>query len=185
MSTPSPGYGQQPQQHSPQQPQQPQQHGTPPPAGYGAPAAHGGGSPVPPGYGAPVPGPSQQGPQATIDLTVQGSVMMRSFVPPTIWVNGHVLTPKYGQRDVPVPAGPVRVDVECQWMRKYGQASLSFTAQPGQTVPVFYAAPAHQFTTGAIGHTKQKHKGMGFVWGILGVALALIVFAVVLPFALG
>lgn len=185
MTTPQPGYGQQPHQSTDPQ----QGSGSPVPTGYGvpapghAPAGHG--APAPAGYGAPVPSPQGDGAQAAIDLTIQGNVMMRSFVPPTVWVNGHALTAKYGQRLVPVAAGPVRVDVECQWLRKYGQASLTFDAQPGQTVPVFYAAPMHQFTTGNIGHVKQKYKGLGFVWGIVGFAIAVILLSFLLPVLLG
>ena len=177
MTTPQPGYGQQPQQSFDPQ----HGSGSPVPAGYGAPAPAGYGAPAP----APAPAPQGYGAQATIDLTIQGNVMMRSFVPPTVWVNGHALTAKYGQRSVPVAAGPVRVDVECQWLRKYGQASLTFDAQPGQTVPVFYAAPAHQFTTGNIGHVPQKFKGLGFVWGIVGLAIAVVVLSFLLPVLLG
>lgn len=183
MTTPQPGCGQQPQQSTDPQ----QGSGSPVPAGYGVPAhaPAGLGTPAPAGYGAPVPAPQGSGAQAAIDLTIQGNVMMRSFVPPTVWVNGHALTAKYGQRLVPVAAGPVRVDVECQWLRKYGQASLTFDAQPGQTVPVFYAAPMHQFTTGNIGHVKQKYKGLGFVWGIVGFAIAVILLSFLLPVLLG
>ncbi|PWD51841.1 hypothetical protein C8046_15505 [Serinibacter arcticus] len=186
MTTPPPGYGQQPHDSVPQH-----GAGTPAPAGYGQQVPAGYGQPVPAGYGqqAPAqygqPAPVGQGGHAQIDLTVQGSFMTRSFIAPTVWVNGHVLKSEYGSRLVPVPAGPVRVDVQCSWMRTYGQASLSFTAGPGQTVPVFYASPMHQFTTGNIGHTKQTHKGMALMWSIFGFVIAMGLLSIVLAVVSG
>ncbi len=107
--------------------------------------------------------------------------MTSSMVTPTVKVNGQWIHARYGRQDVPVPAGPVRVEAYAQWMRTYGQASLEFTAQPGQVVPVFYAAPMHQFTTGNMGHEKQPRKGVGVFIGVLAFAVLLIVCAVALP----
>src|SRR5699024_113225 len=87
---------------------------------------------------------------------------------------------RYGRQDVPVPAGPVHVEGYAQWMRTYGQAAMDFTVEPGQTVPVFYAAPMHQFTTGSIGHEEQKRKGMGAFIAILCVVFGFILLMVVL-----
>ena len=177
---PPPGYGQQPHQ----QPDVPQHgYGAPQvPAGYGQQPA-GYGQPV--GYGQPATQDASGVAPAYLDLTVQGSVMTRSFVPPNVWVNGRPLHAEYGRRLVPVPAGPVRVNAQASWMRTYGQAELAFTAAPGQTVPVFYAAPMHQFTTGAMGHVQQKHKGAAVVWGILGGVLLLTFGGLVAAILLG
>ena len=54
---------------------------------------------------------------------------------------------------------PNRVEVSTRWMREYGQASLDVVVRPGEVVPVFYAVPWHQFSTGSIGHEKQPRKG--------------------------
>jgi hypothetical protein len=94
-----------------------------------------------------------------VHLTVQGSVMTSNVVTPKAWVNGYPVAVKYGENVVPVPAGPVRVELSNQWLRTYGQAAIEFPLQAGQTVPVFYAAPWHQFTTGSIGFQKVKRKG--------------------------
>ena len=50
--------------------------------------------------------------------------------------------------------------------------------QQGTTVPGFYAATRHQFTTGSIGHVQQSRKG-------LGVMIAIVVAAVLLICACG
>ena len=50
---------------------------------------------------------------------------------------------------------------------------------------VFYAAPMHQFSRGAIGHEKQRRPGMVGFWLMLAVTLLVVVAMVVLPTALG
>lgn len=111
-----------------------------------------------------------------MDFTLQGSVLTSNMIVPKVTINGYPIQPKYGQQIVSVPAGPVHVEAEAQWMRTYGQASLDFTLNPGQTVPVFYAAPMHQFTTGSMGHEPQKRKGMGAFIGIIVLVVLFIVF---------
>ncbi len=103
----------------------------------------------------------------TLALTVQGSVMTSNAITPSCRVNGYPVKVRYGENLIPVPAGPARVDLFAQWLRTYGQASLEFQIEPGQTVPVFYAAPMHQFTTGSIGHAKVKRKGVGAFIGLM------------------
>lgn len=103
----------------------------------------------------------------TVALTVQGSVMTSNAITPSCRINGYPVKVRYGENLVPVPAGPARVDLSAQWLRTYGQAAIEFQVQPGQTVPVFYAAPMHQFTTGSIGHQKVKRKGVGAFIGLM------------------
>jgi hypothetical protein len=125
-----------------------------------------------------------QAPMGTLQLTIQGNIMTSSMIPPKVQLNGYPVRVKYGQNDIPVFAGPLHIDVHCEWMRNFGQAAIDFTVQPNQAVPVFYAAPYHQFTTGSIGHSKVKRKGMGFLVGLMGAVLAVAVL-VVLVAALG
>lgn len=121
----------------------------------------------------------------TVDLTIQGSVMTSSMITPDAWINGHPVRVAYGTTPVPVPAGPVRVDLSAQWLRRYGQATLEFTLEPGQRVPVHYVAPMHQFTTGSIGHEPVKRKGMtAFLLTLVGI-VALVAAIFVLPVVLG
>jgi hypothetical protein len=113
-------------------------------------------------------------PQGTIQVTVQGGALTVGLVPPTVLVNGHRLSSAFGTMDVPVWAGRNRVDAHAQWMRRYGEASLEFDVAPGQTVPVFYAAPWHQFTHGSMGFEKQKRRGRGALLGIFAFSVAIV-----------
>lgn len=131
----------------------------------------------PPPQDPPVP----QGPMGTVALTIQGSVMTSNMITPSIKINGHQIPTRYGLQQIPVPAGPVHVEGYAQWMRTYGQAALDFTMQAGQTVPVFYAAPMHQFTTGSIGHEQQKRKGVG---AMIAIIIGIVLF-VALLFGIG
>jgi hypothetical protein len=129
------------------------------------------------------PAPGQQGrpaqpPQGTIRLTLQGNLMTSGLVP-TVHVGGHKVNARFGTMDVPVWAGRTRVDVHTQWMRQYGQASLEVDVPPGGVVPVFYAVPWHQFTTGSIGHEKQPRKGVWAMVLLLAMVLVVPVLAIV------
>ena len=128
--------------------------------------------------------PPQQPALGYVHLTVQGSVMTSNVITPKAWVNGYPVRVQYGSNVIPVPGGPVRVELNNVWIRTYGQAALDFHLVAGQTVPVFYAAPVHQFTTGSIGHTKVKRKGVAALvialTLIIGVPLALFILAAVL-----
>ncbi|MFD7152968.1 hypothetical protein ACFV9C_00120 [Kribbella sp. NPDC059898] len=121
-----------------------------------------------------------QGPMGMLQLTIQGSVMTSSLIPPTVHLNGYPVQVKYGRNDIPVPAGPLHVDVHSQWMLTYGRAALDCTVPPNQAVPVFYASPYHQFTSGSIGHSKVKRKGLGTLLAIVGAILAVVVLVSVL-----
>ena len=87
---------------------------------------------------------------------------------PTVIVSGHRVNSRFGTMDIPVWAGPNRVDVHTTWMKEYGQASLDVVVHPGEVVPVYYAVPWHQFSRGSIGHEKQRRKGLGAFAVILG-----------------
>lgn len=111
--------------------------------------------------------------------------MTSSMITPDAWINGHPVRVAYGTTPISVPAGPVRVELSAQWLRRYGQASLSFTLAPGQRVPVYYVAPMHQFTTGSIGHQPVKRRGVGSFVLIMAAIAALVAAAFVLPVVLG
>ncbi len=138
-----------------------------------------------PGWAAATAPPDAPPGGGIINLTVQGSVMSSSFVPPSLTINGHrVGLPSSGTQRIPAPAGVHHLVVSCQWIRTYGQAELSVHVAPGQQVDVFYAAPMHQFTTGSIGFEPQTRKGKGFVFGLLGV-MALIFLISIIRLLLG
>ncbi|GAA1745434.1 hypothetical protein GCM10009710_26820 [Aeromicrobium alkaliterrae] len=113
----------------------------------------------------------------TVHLTVQGSVMTSNVITPSASINGYPVKVRYGANPIPVPAGPVRIELSNSWLRTYGQASIQFTLQPGQDVPVFYAAPWHQFTTGSIGYEKVKRKGgLAFAGLLVGIVAIVGIF---------
>ena len=113
-------------------------------------------------------------------LTLQGNVMTSNMITPTVLLNGHLMTSRYGENVYPVPPGRWRIEVYAQWLRRYGQAAMDVDVAEGQTVRVYYAAPLHQFTTGSIGLEKQPRKGK--VLGI-GVLVLVLLLAFLLVFA--
>ncbi|WP_350280258.1 hypothetical protein [Kribbella sp. HUAS MG21] len=128
--------------------------------------------------------PQPQVPTGMLQLTIQGSALTSNMIPPTVHLNGHPVPVKYGRNDIPVFAGPLHIDVHSQWMLTYGRAALDCTVLPNQAVPVFYASPYHQFTSGSIGHSKVKRKGLGVLLGVVGGILAVTVLSILLA-ALG
>ncbi|WP_377644333.1 hypothetical protein [Oryzobacter terrae] len=130
-------------------------------------------------------GPAPQGPrpQGTIRLTLQGNALTAGLTP-VVHVGGHRLNSRYGTMDVPVWAGPNRVDVHAQWTRRYGEASLEVDVPPGGVVPVFYAAPHHVFSRGDIGLEPQRRRGLAASIAIILGSIGLVVAALVGVFAL-
>lgn len=121
-----------------------------------------------------------QQPMGFVDLTLQGSVLTANMIPPEVSINGYRIPASYGLQRVPMPAGPVHIEASAQWMRRYGQASLSFMLAPGQCVPVFYATPMHQFTTGSMGHEPQQRKGLGAMLAVTIPVVLILLLAVLL-----
>ncbi|HET6740515.1 MAG TPA: hypothetical protein VFH76_16330 [Kribbella sp.] len=128
--------------------------------------------------------PQQQypapGPMGLLQLTVQGSAMTSNMIPPTVHLNGYSVPVKYGRNDIPVPAGPLHIDIHAQWILTYGKAALDCTVQPNQAVPVFYASPYHQFSSGSIGHSPVKRKGIGGLFVLVAVVVAVVLLATLL-----
>jgi hypothetical protein len=129
---------------------------------------------------APPPAPAQP-PMGWLRLTLQGSVMTSSIITPSVTVNGWRVPASYGDNVIPVHAGPNRVDVSCQWLWRYGEASLETDVPAGGQVPVYYAAPLHQLSRGAIGFTRQKRHGLVGLALLLGVVVLLLLLALIVP----
>ena len=114
-------------------------------------------------------------------LTLQGNPMTSSLITPAVSINGYRVPAQYGENVIPVHAGPTRVDVSCQWLKEFGQATLQADVPPGGQVVAFYAAPMHQFSRGAIGLEKQRRPGMLGFWLLLGVVVLVVAVLIVLP----
>ena len=67
-------------------------------------------------------------------LTLQGSAMTSSMITPTVLVNGWRVPVRYGENVIPVYAGPNRIDVSCQWLKRFGEATLETTVPSGGQV---------------------------------------------------
>ncbi len=114
-------------------------------------------------------------------LTLQGSALTSSMITPAVTVNGSRVPSHYGENVIPVHAGPNRIDVSCQWLMKYGEATLDTQVPEGGQVSAYYAGPWHQFSRGAIGYEKQKRPGaFGFVL-MMAVIILIVVALFVLP----
>lgn len=165
--------------------QQPHHQGPPPPQGWTPPSQPG---PPQPGPGPYAPGQFAQGqpsqpplpPPGFIALTLQGSELTSNLNTPQVRVDGFHMPVRYGMNMLPVPPGRRRIEVESHWMRTFGQASMEVDVLEGQQVPVFYAAPVHQFARGRIGHEKQKRTGWLLLSCLIVVPLALIALVVIL-----
>jgi hypothetical protein len=136
----------------------------------------------PPGRAGSAPQPGEPGPQPMgwLRVTLQGSALTSSIITPAVSVNGWRVPASYGENVIPVHAGPNRVDVSCQWLWRYGEASLATDVPAGGQVSLYYAAPMHQLSRGAIGFTQQKRQGLPGFTLLLGVVVLLVVALVVL-----
>ena len=116
-----------------------------------------------------------QAPLGFIDLTIQGNIWTAPTpLPPRVLINGYRVPVRYGVQQIPVPAGPVRVEANIQWLVPMGKASLDFMLAPGHRVPVFYTGPWHQYTAGSMGFEPQKRKGLGLA--LVSLTLVVLLF---------
>ena len=106
--------------------------------------------------------------------------MTSNMISPKVRLNGYPVASSYGANIFPVPPGHWHIDVDCQWMRTYGQAALDLDLAEGQTVDAFYAPPYHQFAKGRIGLQRQRRPGLAGLALLLGIALAVVVLVIVL-----
>lgn len=104
--------------------------------------------------------------------------MTSNIITPTVLVNGWRVPSRYGVQDLAVRPGHNRIEIHGEWLRRYGQATLDTTVASGQLVEVWYAAPLHQFTGGSIGWEKQRRRGTGVLVGFLGVAVLVLLLAI-------
>lgn len=137
-----------------------------------------------PEFHPPHPGPAAQPPgsvarQSYLRITAQGS-NWKSFVPPTITIDGYPIPSRYGTVDVPVTPGWHRVEGSGSWLWTYGRAALDVLVQPGQVVPVFYSAPYATWSRGSIGHVPQETRGIGVLIGAFAVVVVFVVFIVLM-----
>jgi hypothetical protein len=83
---------------------------------------------------------------------------------------------------VPIMSGPHRLQVHSQWLRQYGQASLTSWCSPG---PSSRCSTPHRSISSppALGDEPQQRKGVGCLVGLL-VGLVAVVLIVIVGIAL-
>lgn len=106
-------------------------------------------------------------------VTLQGNGFTAGLTP-SVHIDGYPVPASFGPNFYPLRPGRHRIDVHTQWMRRYGQAGMEVDLHQGQQIPVFYAVPWHQFTTGSIGHETQSRKGLGAMIAIIAVTVLVI-----------
>lgn len=121
----------------------------------------------------------QDPPNAALKFTVQGNVMTTNMVPPTLTIDGFPAPTSIGSTMIPIQPGQHHLEVHSQWMRRYGQAAMDVSITPHSMTEVFYASPVHQFTTGNMGLTKQKRKGMPVLLAIAAVPLVILLIVLI------
>ena len=102
------------------------------------------------------------------------------MITPAVRINGYRVPAQYGENVIPVHAGPNRIDVSCQWLKKFGEATLETTVPESGQVMAYYAAPMHQFSRGAIGYEKQKRPGMVGFAVVIAVIVVIVMLVIVL-----
>ncbi len=124
--------------------------------------------------------PQRQPPggHGTLALTVQGSALTSGFFTPKVFVDGYPVPVAFGTTPIPLVPGRHRVDVHTWWLLRYGEASIEVDVAPGGVVPVFYAVPWHQLSSGSIGFLPQQRKGGRAVAIYFGCILALVIAVV-------
>ena len=106
--------------------------------------------------------------------------MTSSMITPAVTINGYRVPAQYGENVIPVHAGPNRIEVSCQWLLRFGEASLDTMVPEGGQVMAYYAAPMHQFSRGALGFEKQKRPGsIAFAVAMAGILLIVIAITLV------
>ncbi|MBP2477040.1 hypothetical protein JOF53_005912 [Crossiella equi] len=178
-----------------QQPTQPYQQQ--PSGGFPAPGPQSGGFPAqqpPPGAYPGGPGGYQQ-PGFPPPPPGHGRLMLdTSFFPlafilhlfkPTLTINGRPGPIQWGQTPIDLPPGQYHVKVHFRYIfMDAGPAEATIPIAEGQTVPVFYKAPAIIFMGGAMGPAPQDTPGLVPMFVIMGVAFLFAFLVGLLPLML-
>ena len=126
--------------------------------------------PPPPGFG-----------RIQLDTSFNAMNWFLFFKKPTVVINGQAQEVEWGQRPIDLPAGQYNIEVNFFYMSKpRGVARATIPLPPGQVQPVYYRAPAHIMSDGAMGPVPQPTPGIWLTWTLMGVALVLILLNVLL-----
>lgn len=140
------------------------------PQGYGQ-------QPPPPGYGQqqsyPGQQPQQQQPtgqsQLIVTLRKPFGLLSEQLISPSVRINGHPATARWGQNFYPTHAGHHQIDCASTYMWQFGPQSMTVNIPPGQSVEVHYTGPVVTFGSGKMGYEEQPRPG--FVAWILLISI--------------
>lgn len=114
-------------------------------------------------------------------LTMQKSrLTWGALLTPQVRVNGQPIPARWGENVYDLWVGPNVVQVSCQYLWTYGQASARVKVLEGREQQLFYAPPMFTFMRGRVGPVRQQMPGMVALWaffgtvGLLAVALVLV-----------
>ncbi|MGH3432998.1 MAG: hypothetical protein ACRDQB_09205, partial [Thermocrispum sp.] len=102
---------------------------------------------------------------------------------PSVTINGHEQRVPWGWSPVDLPPGQYHLRVHTRYLGQLGPAELGVVVYPGQTVPVYYKAPAVMGARGAIGFTPQPTPAMGAMIALMVVSTVFVVLMMVLTFS--
>ncbi len=120
----------------------------------------------------------------------QGFAQLRVHLKPGLWsgwstrpnvrINGVPVVATWGTNTFPVPAGRHYLQVSTQYLFEMGPTAIEVDARPGIATDVYYAAPSGGLMfPGSIGFTPQTNPGMVFQIIMMGISVALLLFAFV------
>jgi hypothetical protein len=131
-----------------------------------------GGQPQQPGY----PPQSNGGGAIALTLKYNPIAFLMGLFKPKVEINGHQVQGAWNRMVLPVQPGNYHIHVHVPYLlpTRIGNADLSVTVHPGQTVELEYRAPMIAFMGGALGAPPQKYPGMAVSIVLLAVSLVLL-----------
>lgn len=118
---------------------------------------------------------SQQPSGITISTKYHWLAFLLALFKPKALINGHEVPLVWGDNHIPAPPGIHHITIWVPYLWKVGQATITVDTQAGNSVTVFYAAPAIVFMAGAIDSTPVEVPGVLAAVLLMVVPLALIV----------
>jgi hypothetical protein len=118
---------------------------------------------------------------AWLEIVVHGSPATTQGGYSNIAINGWMMRGGFGRQTIPVREGMNRVEA---WLpgdhgSRAAYAAMDVLVAEGQTVSVFYAPPHSVFSSGRIGLTPQKRRGLGCLISFVVIIALLLVAPIV------
>jgi len=115
-----------------------------------------------------------------IRLIRHGSPLTRSWVPPTVIVDGQMQPVNDNDALIPVAPGMRTISVSENMPAPSKWASTAVSVAPGQVVTVYFSPPAVPYASGTLGFAPQTHSSWTWMYVILGLLALVLIVPVVL-----